>query len=158
MRVCTTAWDAYVLLRICNPMRHIPALHVRPLQKYFIPSGSLILEMGCCNPTKVGSGAFKKEQPTAPAVVRTPSTADSQKTRHRLDPLAHLFPDGKHHLRWIGVNGRPFTCPTPSRIVTRQLAATPFITSVPPSGQCTSMSAVFSVPKPKCRRGSFADI
>src|SRR5271154_754640 len=51
----------------------------------------------------------------------------------------------------------PLADSEPSRMVTSWLAATSLNVSVAPSGQRTSMSAVFSAPRPKCRRGSFAE-
>jgi len=54
-------------------------------------------------------------------------------------------------------NGRPFTCPAPSRKVSSWLAATDLICSTSPEGQWTSMSAVVTAPRPKCRRGSFEE-
>src|ERR1019366_1533301 len=56
------------------------------------------------------------------------------------------------------LNGRPGTIPLPSRIVTSLLAACEGNFSTAPEGQCTSMSAVFSAPRPKCKRGSFDDM
>ena len=54
--------------------------------------------------------------------------------------------------------GRPGTIPLPSRIVTSRLAAWEGYLSTTPDGQNTSISAVFSAPSPKCRRGSLEDM
>ena len=62
--------------------------------------------------------------------------------------------EGKHQ---DARNGRPFTMPTPSRMVTNWPAASAGYFSTSPRGQWISMSAVVAEPRPKCRRGSLAE-